>query len=142
MNRFNKKKSKFRKNLIPKGLKFLTKELKINPKVVKAIVRPFSESLQSEFDAKLLEWVAQFPALDETKPETMPTVRAVSVDERNIEITEWLNKVYSGSLFPENDLIIREPLINPDMKIANHILWKKVSKILIAEVKFVIKSKG
>ena len=51
--RFNRKKRRRKGKAIPKNLSFLTRERKIKPKIIKAVVAPFCEMLGKEYDEKL-----------------------------------------------------------------------------------------
>ena len=136
MNRFKRKRSRHAIPNLPKGLQFLTKEMKIKPKIVKAIIKPFCEQLQRELDAKLLDKIANTRPIIPGDVSTYPTVRAVNIDEEEIDLVKWLNEVYAGLRFASNELIQHHEQILDNHSLTNHELWQKVAIILIAEFKW------
>ena len=123
---------------VPKNLKFFTKTMTIQPKIIKAIVKPICDQLERELANGLLPDVARYPKMTDD-PHSVPHVDAVNVDGEELNIVEWLNKVYRGELFSNNNLIPpHEQIINVSM-ISNHELWLRVSEICIAEFHWTVK---
>ena len=95
-------------DVIPKGLRFFSGESKVKPKKIKAIVQDFCQDRQNRLDNLILQQVKDYPDLNESRPESFPLVRAVDFEGNPIDLVKWLNRVYSGDLFPDNNLIDRK----------------------------------
>ena len=137
--RFDSKKNRFKKRGIPSGLRFLTRTMQLKPKVIKAVIQPWCPDIQATLEADILQLVDSIQPIDSNRPETVPNVSAVTLDEQDTDIVDWLNRVYRGELLGNNDLIEHHEQIDDRNMLTNHELWQRVSRILLAEIKWTIK---
>ena len=121
---------------IPMGLQFVGSDSRIAPKKIKAVVQDPCPQQQAEFDRELRTLAGSFPPIEKCDPSSFPTVRAVNYEGNPVDLVSWLNRVYSGELFPSNERIKRQPLLDDASSLTNHELWMRVSEVLSAEFYF------